>query len=787
MKNPKKFYRWWDLAAVLLLLAAFLTAATRLVSTGWTRHLDITQIIVFFGVVLGTALGCSKFSPRISFLFALLYGLFLVPWQLGSIMKDEILWPERLLILYNRSFIIINQILRQEVVLDSLLFLIIMAVLFWLLSVYAGYSLTRYGRAWLAILPVGLVILVIHSFDSMVARRAWYLAAFIFFGLLLVSRMVFVHIQADWKKSRTALPPHLGLEFIRIAVVATALVVILVWAVPALAGSVRAVEKAWQPVRDTWNISQDYFDNIFASLQSSVGIIPDYYGKSAVLGRGNPLDDTVIFVVKSAGELPEDFRLYWRARNYDKYENGGWSTTHSRTRIVSPEDTDLQFTYGFRRMKRTFEFITASHMTTLFSPNDPLWVSRKSLVELNQNQAGMTDVSSLRASPNLEAGQAYRLQASLSYVSEQQLRNAGTEYPDWILERYLQIPDSITPRTIELAREITAGIQDPYDKAIAVTRYLRNNIEYTDTVPEQPQDQEAVDWMLFDLKQGFCNYYASAQVIMLRAVGIPARFSIGYSQGESLNEGEFLILQRHAHAWPEVFFPDIGWIEFEPTVSQEILVRPTIIASDSDNSSMQPQSEFEEPRPDRTPPDNNSPLQDQQVEDSIDINRIITLYLLPTAAFFGVLLLLLLIWRYRYRIDLSPIPIFLEKSIVKIGFQPPESIKHWSRHASLPPLSKAYQEINNALFRIGVPPARSFTPGERAELLGTSLPSTKSAADELVSEYQTGIFSQESGDIETAQQAGAAIKSISYKVYFQKLIDKIQIRRRKKPTPFKDK
>jgi len=776
IKKLKIYNRWWDLPSVLLLLAAFITAATRLVSTSWTRHLDIVQIIVFFGVILGTALGYSKFSRSVSFLFAILYGLFVIPWQLGSILKDEILWPERFIILYNRSLIIINQVLRQEVVRDSLLFLLLMAVLFWFVSVYAGYSLTRHGKAWLAILPVGLVLLVIHSFDSLVTRRAWYLAAFIFFGLLLVSRMVFVHIQAEWKKSRTALPPHLGLEFIRIAVIATTMLVIFVWAVPALAGSVRAIEKAWQPVRDTWNISQDYFDNIFASLQTSVGIIPDYYSKNALLGRGNPLDDTVKFVVKAAGELPEDFRLYWRARNYDKYENGVWFTTQSKTRIINPEDTDLQFTYGFRRMKRTFEIITAGRMSTLFSPNDPLWVNRKSLVELNQNPVGVIDVSSLRANPNLEAGQAYRVQASLSYVSEEQLRNAGTEYPDWILERYLQIPESITPRTIELAYEITEGIQNPYDKTVAITRYLRNNIEYTDTVPEQPQDREAVDWMLFDLKQGFCNYYATAQVIMLRAVGIPARFSIGYSQGELLNEDEYIIRQRDAHAWPETFFPEIGWIEFEPTVSQEILIRPFIIESDPDNTAMQPESEFEEPRPDRTSPDENIPLQDQLADNSGRFNTIIISYILPGVAIIALILLLVVIWRNRNQIDLSPIPIFLEKSIVKLGFQPPDTIKNWARRASLPPVSKAYQEINNALSRIGVPPTANFTPRERAELLGTSLPAAQVPAHKLVNEYQSDIFGQEPGDIEIAQLAGAAIKSISYKVYLNKLIDKIKIR-----------
>ena len=86
-------------------------------------------------------------------------------------------------------------------------------------------------------------------------------------------------------------------------------------------------------------------------------------------------------------------------------------------------------------------------------------------------------------------------------------------------------------------------------------------------------------WVLFHTKKGFCNYYASDEVLLLRSIGIPARMAVGFAEGEGSNDstarGESFIVRNHdAHAWPEVYFPNIGWVEFEPTVNQNPIVRP---------------------------------------------------------------------------------------------------------------------------------------------------------------------------------------------------------------------
>jgi hypothetical protein len=148
------------------------------------------------------------------------------------------------------------------------------------------------------------------------------------------------------------------------------------------------------------------------------------------------------------------------------------------------------------------------------------------------------------------------------------LRAAGTKYPDWIRARYLQIPDSFPQRVSTLARDLTATRLTPYDQALAIQDYLRSSMRYAVTVDSPPYDQDVVDYFLFDSRIGFCDYFASAMVMLARAAGIPARYALGYAPGTfDPAQGRFVVRQFDSHAWPELYFPGAGWVEFEPTSS----------------------------------------------------------------------------------------------------------------------------------------------------------------------------------------------------------------------------
>jgi transglutaminase-like putative cysteine protease len=825
MRSASSSPRGWDLPAALLLCAAMLTATTRLVATSWTDNLSIVQTIVLIGTLAGLALGASQFSRRTVFFFGFAFGLFVVPWQLGIILSQKVDWSDRLYILLIRLGVIVYQLINHQTIRDSLLFLVLMSILFWVIGVSSGYVLVRYSDAWKAIIPGGLAMFVIHSFDPLVTRRAWYLAFYLFFGLVLVARMAFVHQHNRWQESRTVLPPHLNLDFIRFTLLFASIIVLLAWNAPALAQALPAAQKIWQPVRNTWTNTIDNFQNAFASLRSTVPELSPIYGNSATLGRGGPLSNKQVFTIHAPIDAPAGVRFYWRARVYDAYDNGQWYSTINTDHNYDPSSEEIILSSGVGRWEGYFDFTSAIYMGTIFTPAQPVWVSQAGQAQYVENPDGTYDVASFVAMPSIPPGKIYQVKSSLSAATVSQLRNAGTEYPDWIIKRYLQLPASVTPRTRQLAEQITAGLETPYDKTVAITNYLRKNITYIEEITEPiPEDQEPIDWFLFDSKKGFCNYYATAEVILLRAVGIPARWSIGYAQGEltvddtarSLEAEQltYLVRNKDAHAWPEIYFPTIGWVEFEPTAAQPEIIR---FADDQAipplNSLLPANTQDPNDLLDANSDEGNSPvtpLQPQQdpvriaIVASIIVLIVIGLlamggwYLLPLFGYPALPVLLeramqrlgfqppqaLQNWASRSEkrqvVQLEPVPLLLDKALARVGFRSPKILQNWVRWATLPPLARAYSEINRALFRLGQPASATDTPAERATNLGKLVPSAEGPAHRLVQEYQVATFSRQPADLQIAQQSAKEIRRLSFKAVFQQLLARWQVPERQR-------
>lgn len=146
------------------------------------------------------------------------------------------------------------------------------------------------------------------------------------------------------------------------------------------------------------------------------------------------------------------------------------------------------------------------------------------------------------------------------------LRASGKDYPARISNRYLQVPD-LDPRIPDLARRVTASAPNAYDKARAVESYLQNNFGYTLDLPATTPADPLANF-LFERREGHCEYFASAMAIMLRTIGIPTRVATGFRGGE-FNDltGSYIIRGSDAHAWVEVYFPNQGWVTFDPTAA----------------------------------------------------------------------------------------------------------------------------------------------------------------------------------------------------------------------------
>ena len=389
-------------------------------------------------------------------------------------------------------------------------------------------------------LPSAIGLLIIQHYDNGVASRIWFLAFFIFIALFLMGRLNFLQDQKSWRERRVFLSPENSIDLTSSIAIAAGLIIITAWTVPLSITRIDTVRQAWERITKPWTDFTDRMENAVSALELPSGGRPgEFFGTELELGSGFPLSDTVMFTVL-APELPFDVRpprYYWRGRTYDYFSGGQWYTTGTTRTEFATTDTNLTIDDANTSQPLRFAFSTGeSKFSLLYSPAQPVWFSRPGSYLTSPAEAAL-NITSWNATPSLLPGETYQVDAVVKNPNIEELRTAGTQYPQWILDKYLQMPENFSPRIKTLAEELTAQAETPYDKTIAITRYLRENIEYAPTIPTAPRNTDALEWVLFEYKKGYCVYYASSEVMMLRSLGVPARMAVGFAQGTGSSQG----------------------------------------------------------------------------------------------------------------------------------------------------------------------------------------------------------------------------------------------------------
>src|SRR5262249_1524980 len=159
-----------------------------------------------------------------------------------------------------------------------------------------------------------------------------------------------------------------------------------------------------------------------------------------------------------------------------------------------------------------------------------------------------------------------------AYSAESDTRNPepyvrdsnSRDYPPRVALLYRQLP-GLDPRIAPLARQVTASAGSNYARARALEQYLQTNFGYTLELPGQAEG-DPLSHFLFERKQGHCDSFASSMVILLRPLGIPARVVNGFRGGEYNDlTGSYIVREKNAHSWVEAYFPEYGWVTFDPT------------------------------------------------------------------------------------------------------------------------------------------------------------------------------------------------------------------------------
>jgi transglutaminase-like putative cysteine protease len=770
MKKSPAALPWWDWSAVALSFLLIEILATRLVNTSWTPFLHTAQMCASLGFIIGIILGYSRFKRGTARWLSLLFMMLLIPLQWTSVIDRRVPFEEKLVSVAGRLFFSISELIAQRPVEDPLFFVAVMCLTFWIVSVSAGFALTRYQSYLWAVIPAGIGMLVIQHFDNLIPGRVWVIGLFLFIALALLGRMHFLQNRNSWKTRRIFISADNSIDLANGMAVMAGVIVLIAFIVPASRAGVESAINTWNRVTQPWEDFTEKLENAVSAVEApTVGSPGEYYGTELNLGNGFPLSDAFMFQVTTpelpSGERPP--RYYWRGRTYDYFKAGQWFTTGTVRQSFSPTDNPPILTGTENLTPKEFTFrIGDSRTSLLYAPSQPVWLSRPGSY-LATSTITDTDIISWHAVPSLLPGEFYKVQSVVRNPNTKQLREAGTDYPEWVTERYLQVPDDVSPRIAELAEEITADYEYPFDKAAAVTRYLRTNIQYSPSVPEAPRGKDSLEWVLFEHKKAYCVYYASAEVLMLRSLGIPARLAVGFAQGtvekfereqtgmEQVIPNSFIVRESEAHAWPEVYFPGIGWVEFEPTGNQSALDRPLPPRDPlAENGTLNPSASAI--RDDLLEPDGLEAREEPDAAPDTPLKQAVfpPFYLIPL---FIVLAALTVFLTRRYNLA-TRVPTVLRASFERNGGQAPGWLARWEQWTLLSPIEKSFESINFGLRLLKKRVPIHATPIERAEALTKIMPNLAGQIKVLLDEHQTSLYTFRMADANRARQSAFDIR-----------------------------
>ena len=277
------------------------------------------------------------------------------------------------------------------------------------------------------------------------------------------------------------------------------------------------------------------------------------------------LSDEVVMKVRSEETLP------YRGVAFDDYNGKGWE--------ISAGDATESLTSDSMR----FDTFTATNTEPELGPsrevaqvfrvekdssNIIFGAYRPETVFFPTSTIKIDPYGSLRAPYQIPEGSAYSVISNVPNASPEQLRSAGTVYPEEIAEKYTQLPPTGLERTRELAGRLTEDTTNPYDAVLKMNQHLKMTYPYDLSIPPQYEEMDAVEYFLFEQKRGYCEQFSSSLAVMARSLGIPARVATGYAPGEyNPFTGFYDVRASDAHAWVEVYFPGYGWSTFDPTPS----------------------------------------------------------------------------------------------------------------------------------------------------------------------------------------------------------------------------
>ncbi|MEO8457393.1 MAG: transglutaminase domain-containing protein, partial [Chloroflexota bacterium] len=503
----------------------------------------------------------------------------------------------------------------------------------WLGVMLFVWSVYRWHNAWIGLIPGGVALFLDLALvgDNLTGAIALYFLA----GFLLVMQTNLLANIRAWRREHASYPAMINLTWLNFSFWALVGLMSFAWVLPAGLNTPGPVNALGEQIL---NVGAR-FVRLAGPLQSNKVIPIHAYGGTLPFQGSVKLGDRELMSVQITDPRISG-QLLLRGTTYSDYEVGGWRLA-DRTPVTLPaaDPNEIQTLIDKETLKGTIVPMNVQMLaktvagTVVYSAGEPVTVNRDLRAQVPTsailekrgfslpNGADMTDPQVYAAtlgddqvgigvgrdrdgtvvgvqyiqldqygllgnSEALDPGDRIKRYDSYSVVGfvpdydPAELKDAGDHYPQWVTSQYTQLPSDMS-RVRSLAVSLTTTQDNAYDKAKAIEDYLRTNYPVTLDIPQTPPDVDSVEYFLFTMRRGYFDYHASAMVVMLRTLGIPARMAVGFAvKDDDRNaDGTYIVKDQNSYAWPEVYFPGQGWVPFNPTPDRDAAIAPTVGAA----------------------------------------------------------------------------------------------------------------------------------------------------------------------------------------------------------------